>query len=390
MSAVTLWTSELSPFSLKIIACLEYMGVDYSCLPKKGQGLKSLTTAVKVEWAKSRDKVNKYPQMTPLDEYPGVPYLIQSDGAIQYDSSGISRWLDDTRGNQVEHNLWPKEPELAFVAQLIDDAMDDFGIYLAHHLRWVHSAATNDAGRRLHKEFGALLFWAGERKFEVNFSKRQVRRLPYLFSMPAANYQQSVPDYLKAPIESDWPETHTLLDTAWQEIMGALEQVLSVQPYLLGERFTIADASVYGMFGMLLDDPTAKADMLERAPITHQWLLDIKSGKHVNDRSDKPLTLSAALVPFVEVLCQYFAPLMAQNEAAYEKYKGQGETLFNEPAWRKRRSLYSGELQGHSFTSVVKTFQVQAWQDIKSSWCSLSDSEQESLQSRVGCLSEYF
>ncbi len=390
MSAVTLWTSESSPFSLKIISCLEYMGVGYTCLPKKERRLKSLATAVKVEWAKSRNKVYKYPQMTPLDEYPGVPYLIQNDGSIQYDSSGISRWLDDTRGNQVAHSLWPQEPELAFVAQLIDDAMDDFGIYLAHHLRWVHSAATNDAGRRLHKEFGALLFWANERKFEVNFSKRQVRRLPYLFSMPSTDYQQNVPEYLKAPIESDWPETHTLLDKAWQEILGSLEQVLSVQSYLLGERFTIADASVYGMLGMLLDDPTAKADMLERAPITHQWLLDIKSGKHVNDRSDKPLTLSAALVPFVEVLCQYFAPLMEQNEAAYEKYKGQGETLFNEPAWRKRRSLYSGELQGHSFTSVVKTFQVQAWHDIKSSWRSLSGSEQESLLSRVGCLSEYF
>ncbi len=390
MAAVTLWTSELSPFSLKIIACLEYMGVDYTCLPKKAHALKSLATAVKVEWAKSRNKVYKYPQMTPLDEYPGVPYLIQSDGAIQYDSSGISRWLDDSRGNQVAHSLWPQEPELAFIAQLIDDAMDDFGLYLAHHLRWIHSAASNDAGRRLHKEFGALLFWVNERKFEVNFSGRQVSRLPYLFSMPPADYQQNLPGYLTAPIEADWPETHTLLDQAWQGCLHSLEQVLSAQSYLLGERFTIADASVYGMLGMLLDDPTAKADMLERAPVTHQWLLDIKAGKHVNDHSDKPLQLSPELVPFLELLCSNFAPLMQQNEAAYKQYQAQGETLFNEPAWRKRRALYTGELQGHSFKSVVKTFQVQVWRDLQNAWEQLSSSHKNDLQKQVGCLAEYF
>jgi len=390
MAAVTLWTSELSPFSLKIIACLEYMGVDYTCLPKKNHALKNLTTAVKIEWAKSRNKVYKYPQMTELDEYPAVPYLIQSDGAIQYDSSGISRWLDDTCGNQVTDNLWPQEPELAFVAQLIDDAMDDVGIYLAHHLRWVHSAATNDAGRRLHKEFGTLLFWANERKFEVNFSRRQVSRLPYLFSMPPAGYQQDVPAYLSAPIEADWPETHTLLDNMWQEFLSGLEGILSVQPYLLGERFTIADASVYGMFGMLLDDPNAKADMLERAPVTHQWLLAIKAGKHSDDRSDKPLSVSPALSALLDILCRSFVPLMQQNEAAYEQYQEQGETLFNEPAWRQSRALYSGELQGHSFKSVVKTFQVQVWRDLQNTWEQLSSAHKSSLQKQVDCLAEYF
>jgi glutathione S-transferase len=38
-------------------------------------------------------------------------------------------------------------------------------------------------------------------------------------------------------------------------MLAALEGVLTRQPFLLGARFTVADASVYGQFGMNLKDP---------------------------------------------------------------------------------------------------------------------------------------
>ena len=54
--------------------------------------------------------------------------------------------------------LFPEDPCLGFVAQLIDEAFDAFGLYMVHHKRWVLSAASNDAGRRLAREFARVLF----------------------------------------------------------------------------------------------------------------------------------------------------------------------------------------------------------------------------------------
>ncbi|BFM16684.1 hypothetical protein R50073_28670 [Maricurvus nonylphenolicus] len=384
MSEVTLWTSELSPFSLKIEACLQFKDVPYSCLPQLSQPLKSFLGAVKVEWGKRRNKVYKYPQMTDLDEYPGVPYLIEEDGRIQYDSTAIAYWLDGQV--QLRPALWPDDPKLAFVARLLDDAMDEFGIYLVHHMRWSISPHTNDAGKRLHKEFGSLLFWSGEEKFAREFSRRQTSRLPYLFSMPPQGYDAQLPDYLTAPIKQGWPQTHTLLNDAWTDFINCLEKILRVQPYLLGERFSMADASLYGMFGMLLDDPTADEDMQARAPKLRQWLVDIRAGRHCHNISEKPLYLSDEVLPLLELVCEVFLPLMQQNEAAYLEKKQQGETLFNEAAWRKDRALYTGELRGHPFKAVVKTFQVQVWRDLQAAWKQLSQSHRQELSDQVSGL----
>jgi glutathione S-transferase len=386
MSSVTLWTSELSPYSLKIKACLEFKQIPYRCLPQLSEPLKSLLTAVKVEWGKRRNKIYKYPEMSELDEYPGVPYLIESDGRIQYDSTAIAYWLDDQV--KVGTSLWPKDPKLAFVARLLDDAMDEFGLYMAHHLRWLISPHTNDAGKRLHKEFGSLLFWSGEEKFAREFSRRQTSRLPYLFSMPPQDFKQQLPDYLTAPIQQGWPQTHTLLNEAWTDFLLCLEKILRSQPYLLGERFSMADASLYGMFGMLLDDPTANKDMQARAPTLHQWLVDIRAGRHCNNISDKPLYLSDELLPLLELVSEVFLPLMQQNETAYNEKKQQGETLFNEAAWRKNRALYTGELRGHPYKSVVKTFQIQVWQDLQAAWQRLSPLHRKELSEQVSGLTQ--
>ena len=95
--------------------------------------------------------------MTALDEYPAVPYLIDEAGTFHYDSTGISRWLDFKPTDSSSRRLWPRDSGLAFVAQLIDDAMDEFGLYLVHHQRWVHSRKTNDAGKRIFQEMATAV-----------------------------------------------------------------------------------------------------------------------------------------------------------------------------------------------------------------------------------------
>ena len=390
MANFLLMTSELSPFSLKIQSCLSYNGHTYKSLPGQGSKVQNTLQAIKVEIAKRRGKIYKHPKMTKLDEYPGVPFLIEPKGRVQYDSSAISRWLDTQNSPITDRKLWPQDPTLAFVAQLIDEAGDDFIIHLAHHLRWFHSADTNDAGERLFKEFSNFPLFSRKKGFPTWFGKRQVSRLPYLFSMPPADVQQDVPKYLKAPIKADWPETHTLLDQLWNDFILALENILCSQPYLLGNSFTIADASIFGMFGMLLDDPAAEQDMLKRTPTLHKWLWKIKNNQHALDANggESDLKVSDKLIALLDIIMNTFVPLMKQNEAAYEQYTAQGETLFNEEAWRQDKALFEGELMGHPFKTVTKSFTVQVWRDIKDNWASLSDKQRGDLSARVSGLAD--
>jgi hypothetical protein len=71
---------------------------------------------------------------------------------------------------------------------------------------------------------------------------------------------------------------------------------------------------------------------------------------------------------------------MVQNEAAWRRETARGETLFNEAAFDRGRALYDGELLGHPFRSVVKTFQVRVWHDLCESWRGLPEADRKELR----------
>ena len=81
---------------------------------------------------------------------------------------------------------------------------------------------------------------------------------------------------------------------------------------------------------------------------------------------------------------------MARNEAAYEVEKARGETLFNEAAFDRGRSLYDGELMGHPFRAGVKTFQVAVWRDLGERWRALPQSVRDELSADLLPWSEVF
>jgi hypothetical protein len=142
--------------------------------------------------------------------------------------------------------------------------------------------------------------------------------------------------------------------------------VLREQPFLLGERFTLADASVYGQLGMNLKDPTAAERMRGRAPVTFAWLQSVRDRRHVG--RDGALRISTHLRGLFDAIHRTFVPLMIQNELAYTAAQAAGERLFNEAAFDRRRALYDGTLLGQPFRSVAKTFQVRVWRELRAAW----------------------
>lgn len=382
-----LWGAELSPFALKVEAMLRFAGVRHRWMPRQGGFLAAQRFDRRRRRLVSRRLAVTWPHMTELDEFPLVPYLFGPAGENLYDSSAIGVWLDEHPRDPTACSLRllpADDPAVRFAVRLIDEALDEVGLYLVHHNRWVVSARDNNAGARLAAEMRSL---AGPVAPLVGrfFPVRQVRRLPYLFSVadPASAAFADVPRRLRPPARQGFPPTHELLEQAFAELLVAVESILSVRPFLAGERFTLADASLYGQLGMNRTDPSACAWVRRAAPITHAWIERIARGDFSGHRQDAHVIVDVTLEPLLDWVCRSFVPLMQQNYDAYERHRRDGETRFNEKAFDAGLALYDGELRGFPFRSVAKTFQVRVWRDLRREWQDLPPASRTALEAHL-------
>src|SRR5690606_20285679 len=106
-------------------------------------------------------------------------------------SSSLARHLDQ-RPRQFAPVLVPSDPKLAFVCQLIDEAFDEFGLYMVHHMRWVVSARTTPMGTVTAGELRPLLPPGISALVAAHLYRRQASRCPYLFSVAPAGFDAGV------------------------------------------------------------------------------------------------------------------------------------------------------------------------------------------------------
>ncbi len=378
MTDIIFWGVVASPFQLKMQALADYAGLSWQRWPDQAGRLEAVTMALRLQRAKRRQQIDRFGgRDAGMDEYPAVPYYSLDGRQFYYDSSGLAYHLEQLGSGAPA--LVPEAPALRFLCRLIDEAFDEFGLYMVHHNRWVTSAATNCMGAVTSREMRKLLPPGFRRRMARNLPRRQVRRCPYLFSVAPAGFDAGVSAELTPPAREGFPPTHELLDTAWRRYLAAMEKVLSVRPYLLGEHFTLADASAYGQLGMNLIDGRAARLLEERAPRTFQWLCMIRDGGHRG--SAGRLLPDPVLGQLLESIAETFIPLMQQNEAACDEAMQQGQTLFNEAAFDRGEALYDGALLGRPYRAVVKSFQVTVWRAICRSWQELGDGERGQLHS---------
>ncbi|MEZ5571835.1 MAG: glutathione S-transferase C-terminal domain-containing protein [Halioglobus sp.] len=381
MTKFILWGLTASPYQLKMQSLLDFAGHSWERWPQQAGRMAALSMALRLDTAKRRGRVRRFPALTPgLDEYPAVPFYTQDGREFYYDSTSLAQQLDQQMPRQSPP-LIPADPKLAFVCQLIDEAFDEFGLYMVHHMRWVGSARTTPMGDMTARELGPILPPGFTSLMARRLYRRQAARCPYLFSVAAPGFQAGVSADRTPPSRTGFPPTHELLDRAWRSYIAAMEQLLTQQPFLLGERFTLADASAYGQLGMNLVDPEARDLLAELAPRTYRWLCAIAAGEQRDGVG--ALSLAPDLRPLLDIIGQTFVPLMIQNEDAYAAAVARGETVFNEAAFERHRALYDGQLLGYPFRSVVKTFQVRVWRDLRRSWQALDNSTRAALLSEL-------
>jgi glutathione S-transferase len=142
----TIYGSELSPFTLKVISLFDYLEIPYRFLPEEGKFFENVRIMIRRQLLIKNLIPLTLPEMTELDEFPLVPFLFGPDGENMYDSTAIGLWLDEHNSRRLTAI---EDPALNFAIRLIDEYADEFGLYLVHHWRWKGSARENNAGKRL-------------------------------------------------------------------------------------------------------------------------------------------------------------------------------------------------------------------------------------------------
>jgi glutathione S-transferase len=368
--------SELSPFTLKLLAMCHYKGLDCRHLPEEGNWLENVRINLRKQRLVQGRLPLTYPQFTGEDEFPLVPFLFGPQGENLYDSTAIGEWLDQHFARLA---LIPLDPALDFCVRLLDEFADEWMLYLVHHYRWKVSAADNTAGMRLARELRTLTFGL-RRPVSEFFSARQVRRLPYLFSIAPTGYAMpGLPARRQPPSRTGFPPTHALLEGSYRRILLALEGIFTQQAYLFGKIPTLADFSVYGQIGMNLPDPSANRFIEQTAAYAHQWVT--RMHRHEFGSAVTPdFALRPLLAPLLAEVCRVYVPLMQQNARAYEKFRAKGETQFNERAFNAGRNLYDGQIDGMSFRSVAKSFQARTWRRLCQAWTALDQTQRDRLE----------
>src|SRR5262249_12387700 len=147
----------LSPFTLKVRFACDRAGLDYRFLPK-GAGTRENLIVQARRFALVRGITRPtYPELTPLDELPLVPFLFGPGGACYWDSSAIVRWPDAWPPAPCAVPLVPREPRARFAAHLLDETFDEVGLYALHYQRWVVSASSTRAPEIAGDEYRSVI-----------------------------------------------------------------------------------------------------------------------------------------------------------------------------------------------------------------------------------------
>lgn len=381
--------SILSPFAVKLRLLCTHTGLLVKWLPEEGTTWLNLRVQARRLALVTRLQRLTHPPLSELDELPLVPFLFGPHGESYYDSSAIGRFLHENPPARAAVPLLPAAPLPRFLCSLIDEAFDELGLYLLHHQRWVRGARSTRAPEIAGREFAALVPTPLRAAAQRRFAARQVRRLPYLFSVaPVGLRIEGAPAHRQPPSRPGFPPTHALLDDLFVRWLGALEHALSASPFLLGEALTLADAAAYGMIAShLAVDPETAAWIERQAPSVARWARALPEGAARPAGAASAATSAGAVPesvrPLLQAIGESFLPLMLQNEAAYERLRTSGQRRFNEPAFNEGQALYDGALAGHPYRSVAKSFQVKVTRSLRRELRALDAASRKAAQDLV-------
>ncbi len=240
-------------------------------------------------------------QMKHVEKMTGlhrVPAIDMKDGQWLSDSHLIIEYLEK---KHPEPAIYLSDPLAQFFSLMLEEYFDEWIWLQCIYMRFCDADGgdymINSMARSIMREITA-----------PQFVKRWVWR----------NNRRK---YLKEIGAGD--ENAHLLERRFLILLEQLEAIFSVQPYLLGERPTVADFGLFGpMFRHFVGDPYSGAIVRDKGPASLEWSARLWNIKPETFRdAPEPIGLNPAVKPLLVDFNDCFVPYLQANYQAFLKGK---------------------------------------------------------------------
>ena len=275
-----------------------YTGKARSCLIKKG--------LVFVERCPSHTDYKA--RVRPAVGMVTFPVLETPEGQFIQDSTDIVTYLDSLDDPASVTTMTPSTPLQTFVARLIDGFGLEGMLQAAMHYRWSYR---DEQELFLQTEFGRGLYAGADREAR----RAAGRRVMDFFSS-------------SLPALGITPETAPAIETAYEELLEALDVHFQSYPSVMGWRVSIADLGLIApMYAHLGRDPYPTALMKKRAPNVARWvermqLPNTPDGEYAPHDADwlPDDAIPTTLEPLLAVVFKDWGPLLGADIASYQQW----------------------------------------------------------------------
>ncbi|WP_395708069.1 glutathione S-transferase family protein [Reyranella sp.] len=280
-------------------------------------------------------------KLRPLGK-PMFPIVQFPDGTSWCDSTPIIHELETRYPG--ERSVIPPTPARRFLARLIEDFADEWLPIPLLAFRWTSDEDVDFCARRQMQGWLGAISEADLSAGIERFVARQ-RRLRMILG--AAN-----------------PAAMPMFVSQYETLLDILETGLSRSLFLFGERPSIADFGLHGMFSQFVIDPTPSRILRERAVRLFQWTQysDDLSG-HDGDWSAAPAS-SETVRGLVKLAGRTLLPLMLAVSQAVAR----GE------------QMTSYEIDGVRLTGIARSDVARCWLWLKQMFADLPEADRQGLR----------
>jgi len=226
-----------------------------------------------------------------------MPVVQLDDGRWATDTTPLIAWFES---QQAGASIYPSDPVLRFLANLIEDYADEWLWRPAMHYRWSYHADRCYASEAIYDDL-----IAGRRPIPRFLGTRLLKARQFFGFVRGDGVNR---------------ESRHHADGTYLAALERLQAIFEVRPFVLGDRPTIAD---FGLMGPMLrhfgQDPTPAEIMRTRAPAVYAWVARMWNEKADPRRPGEFGTPDALLLDLVREVGETHLAQLRQNAEAYSR-----------------------------------------------------------------------
>lgn len=232
-----------------------------------------------------------------------MPVIRTAEGQWLSDTTPMIEWFEKQYPTPA---VIPGDPVMAFFTRLLEDYADEWMWRPAVYYRWILPSDRTYYGHLFATEFIGG-FWA--------------KWAPLTWIGGKLIHKHQRDKFLKG--DGMTAENRAHVEAIYTNTLDRLEAIFQAQPYLLGDKPSLADFGFFGsMFWHFSNDPLTNRIMQNRAPGVYEWvarLWNMRASKVENDAFSTPQNdIPTGWEPLLRDICEAYLPYLAQNAESFE------------------------------------------------------------------------